>query len=79
MVMRQMLYPSARVVGLGPNVRSAARVRIPVFFVCPTPRIFLEAMGMRFQSTLFLRDKLRWLADAGARRLRRAWRRDLGK
>ena len=73
MVMRQMLYPSARFVGLGPSVSSAARVCIPVFFVCPTPRNFLEARGMRFQSTLFLRDKLRWLADAGARRQRRAW------
>jgi len=73
MVMRQMLYPSARFVGLGPSVSSAARVCIPVFFVCPTPRNFLEVRGMRFQSTLFLRDKLRWLADAGARRLRRAW------
>ena len=73
MVMRQMLYPSARFVGFAPNVSSAKRVCIPVFFVCPTPRNFLEARGMRFQSTLFLRDKLRWLADAGARRLPRAW------
>ena len=73
MVMRQMLYPSARFVGGGPGVSGATRVCIPVFFVCPTPRNFLEARGMRFQSTLFLRDKLRWLADAGARRLPRAW------